>query len=221
APGGWFTTTTEYLAGFAQRLTGPNLATTITRFQAWDEPTADYPIHIAHPEGAFTHIARDAFGKPTLLRRSNHDSPTGGMMAVDRSYSYNDHHELRRSVETETGATLLGYDATGNLAWSAAGLHASTACHATGPAQAISPRRVDRTYDARNRLKTLEFPDGNGDQAWTYYADGKPQQISTWNIGFPGATPAETRNLYTYYKRGLPKTELLAVPAWYTFSVEH
>src|SRR5690606_15161557 len=76
-------------------------------------------------------------------------------------------------------------------------------------------------YDARSRLKALDFPDGNGNQAWSYYRDGKPQQISTWNIGVEGADPKETRNLYTYFKRGFLKTELIAVPAWYTFSVEH
>src|SRR5690606_27903617 len=113
-----------------------------------------------------------------------------------------------------------------NLAWSAAGLPPATACHATGLTPTIGARRVDRTYDARNRLKTLSFPlaapgTGNGDQAWSYYADGKPQQISTWNIGAEGADPKETRNLYTYFKRGMVLTELIAVPAWYTFSVTH
>src|SRR5690606_15077539 len=64
-------------------------------------------------------------------------------------------------------------------------------------------------------------PAADGDQAWSYYPDGKPQQISTWNIGTEGADPKETRNLYTYFKRGFLKTELIAVPAWYTFSVTH
>ena len=43
---------------------------------------------------------------------------------MTRSYSYNAHEELCRSVEPETGATLMGYDGAGNLAWSAAGLPA-------------------------------------------------------------------------------------------------
>lgn len=216
-PGGWFTTTTEYLAGFAQRVTSPNLVQTTTRFMAWDEPTTDYPVAIVHPEGAFTDITRNAFGKPTVITRRNATST----VSVTRTYTYNTYQELCRSVEPETGATLMGYDAAGNLAWSAAGLPATTACHATGNTTAINARRVDREYDARNRLKVLDFPDGNGNQTWDYYADGKPSQIATWNIGAPGADPKETRNLYTYYKRGLLKTELIAVPAWYTFSVEH
>lgn len=216
-PGGWFSTTTEYLAGLAQRVTSPNLVQTTTRFMAWDEPTTDYPVAIVHPEGAFTDITRNAFGNPTAITRRDATST----VSVTRTYTYNAYQELCRSVEPETGATLMGYDAAGNLAWSAAGLSAATGCHATGTTPAISARRVDREYDARNRLKALDFPDGNGNQTWDYYADGKPKQIATWNIGFPGADPKETRNLYTYYKRGLLKTELIAVPAWYTFSVEH
>jgi hypothetical protein len=31
-----------------------------------------------------------------------------------------------------------------------------------------SRRTVSRSYDARNRLSTLTFPDGNGNQSWTY-----------------------------------------------------
>src|SRR5690606_30327953 len=119
APGGKFTTTTEYLAGFLQKVTSPNLRVTTTRFLAWDEPTTDYPVQVTHPEGAFTHITRDAFGKPIVLRRSDSSSPVGGTLAVDRTYAYNKHQELCRSVEPETGATLMGYDPAGNLAWSA------------------------------------------------------------------------------------------------------
>ena len=223
---GLLTTTTVYETGFQTRVTSPKTEQTLTRYLAWDQPTTDFPVHISHPEGAYTHITRDVFGKPTVLRRSNSTSPTGGTLAVDRLYSYNAHQELCRSVEPETGATLMGYDAAGNLSWSAAGLPAGTACHPTGTTPTISARRVDRTYDARSRLKTLSFPvdingNGNGDQAWSYYPDGKPQQISTWNIGVENGDPKETRNIYTYFKRGFLKTELIAVPAWYTFSVTH
>src|SRR5690606_4677655 len=164
---------------------------------------------------------------PDPMQPLTRTAVSGGRgLAVNRTYAYNKHQELCRSVEPETGATLMGYDPAGNLAWSAAGLPPATACHATGLTPTIGARRVDRTYDARNRLKTLSFPlaapgTGNGDQAWSYYADGKPQQISTWNIGAEGADPKETRNLYTYFKRGMVLTELIAVPAWYTFSVTH
>jgi len=102
---------------------------------------------------------------------------------VSRKYTYNAHQDLCRTVEPETGATLMGYDAAGNLAWSAGGLPASTACDAEGDTAAILARRITRTYDARNRLKTLTFPDGRGNQAWTYTADNLPASIVTDNGG--------------------------------------
>ncbi|MES9027173.1 hypothetical protein AAHH21_13785 [Stenotrophomonas sp. BSUC-16] len=38
---------------------------------------------------------------------------------------------------------------------------------------------IDRAYDARNRISTLTFPDGNGSQTWSYAADGLPTQVVT------------------------------------------
>src|SRR5690606_6380162 len=68
APDGqFFTTTTEYLPNFEQRVTSPHDVLTTTRCMGWDEPVTDFPVRISHPEGAFTHISRDVFGKPTVL----------------------------------------------------------------------------------------------------------------------------------------------------------
>ena len=91
----------------------------------------------------------------------------------------------------------MDYDLAGNLAWSAAGLALpNISCDTTTAYN--SGRRVDRTYDTRNRLATLRFPDGNGNQDWYYYATGRPQQVITQNGGVP------VTNLYEYHRRGLP-----------------
>ncbi|GGK11742.1 RHS repeat domain-containing protein [Luteimonas terricola] len=200
---GLLTTMTTYLTGFQTRVTSPKLYQTTMRFLAWDQPTSDFPVQVTHPEGAFTHITRDVFGKPTVLRRSNNSSPTGGTVALNRSYTYNAHQELCRSVEPETGATLMGYDLAGNLSWSAAGLPAATACHATGEHATINPRKVSRAYDARNRLTALGFANGIGNQAWTYTPDGLPATIATYNTS--GGTLVT--NAYTYNKRRMQTGE--------------
>ena len=96
-----------------------------------------------------------------------------------------------------TQAGKLGHDAAGNLAWSAAGLPADTPCSTTGNAPGILARKTVRTYDARNRLVGLDFPDGNGDQAWTYTPDGLPEQVVTWNDN----GGSWTTNAYAYNKR--------------------
>ncbi|KAF1715330.1 wall associated protein [Pseudoxanthomonas sangjuensis] len=215
---GLLISTTAYLAGLKIRATAPNGSQTTTTFKAYGQPTTDWPVLVAHPEGAYTHITRDAFGKPTRIRRSNSSSPTGGTVAINRDYAYNANQELCRAVEPETGATLMGYDGAGNLKWSAAGLGSTQACETAGTSTNVAPRRVDRTYDARNRLKTLVFPDGKGNQTWTYTADGLPKTIATYN----GANNTQqVNNTYNYNKRRLLTSEVVAQPNWYTWTATY
>src|SRR5690606_7219967 len=156
---GLLTTFTEYLSGYRTRVTNPRGFQTISTYLAYDQPGTDWPLVINAPDGAITTIARDPHGKPLSLARSG-----GGVTPVVRSYAYDSYQRLCRSVEPETGATLYGYDNAGNLAWSAAGLASGQACSTTGGESAIVARKASRSYDARNRLATLTFPDGNGNQ---------------------------------------------------------
>ncbi len=195
---GLLTTTMSYLGDAAGSLTllrNPRGGETRTWHQVFDEPSYNRPIRIAEPEGVVTTIARDAFGKPSSIIRAN----TDGSIQVARNYTYNSFHELCRSVEPETNATLMGYDGAGNLRWSAAGLPAATGCEGEGVSAVVAARRIDRTYDNRNRLRTIAFPDGKGNQGWTYTADGKVSRIVTQN----GSTAAEVTNTYVYNKRRL------------------
>lgn len=198
---GLLTTTTSYInnsgAGPYTLMTTPAGQQTRTWFQMFDQPDYSRPVKITHPESASTHITRDIFGKPTQIRRSNSASPTGGTLAVNRDYTYNAYQELCRLVEPETGATLMGYDGAGNLTWSASGLPASTACHNTGNTTAINARKAVRTYDARNRITALSFPDGLGDTVHTYTSDGLPASTTAYNAGNTVATQ------YTYNRRRL------------------
>lgn len=185
-------TTTTYNTGFTTTVTNPRGYATTTSYLTYDQPSTDWPLVITAPSSlATTTITRDPHGKPLSLVRS------GGGASATRSYTYNSNQELCRSVEPETGATLFGYDAAGNLTYSAAGLASSTACNATGSGTTITARKVSRTYDSRNRLKTLSFPDGNGNQTWNYTNDGLPSSVSTSNAG------NTVTNGYTYNKRRL------------------
>ncbi|MFT4257599.1 MAG: RHS repeat protein, partial [Pseudoxanthomonas sp.] len=145
---GLLATLTEYLPGFQIRVTNPRGTQTATQYQAWDRPTTEFPTGVttyAGTDTAATVIARDAQGEPTAITRRNSD----GSVSLTRSYTYNANQELCRAVEPETGATLYGYDAAGNLKWSAAGLPTDTACETNGTSTTVAARRVDRSYDAR------------------------------------------------------------------------
>jgi len=196
---GLLTALTEYQSGGRVKVADARGNITVTRFQAFGEPSSEAPTQITHPEGVVTEIARDVFGKPTSIVRRNQDGST----RVSRNYVYDANQRFCKSIEPETGSTLMGYDNAGNLVWSASGLNLTSTKSCDMASATIDARRVTRGYDARNRLKTLRFPDGNGDQDWTYTPDGKPATVATSNE----AGSARAINTYGYNKRRLLVSE--------------
>jgi RHS repeat-associated protein len=211
-------TVTEYLNGLRTRVTNPRGAVSITGYLAWDEPSHDYPIASVLPEGKVIQIDRHPqFGWPLRMTQRSADSA----VSQSRHYVYDGNAQLCKTVEPETGATVMGYDNAGNLAWSAAGLDRNTygdiyTCHHTEAWS--SGRRVSRTYDARNRLATLSFPDTRGNQTWSYTPDGLPATITAANH-VNSTYPVSTS--YTYNKRRLLVTEALQQPGWYTWTLSY
>ncbi len=217
---GLLTTTTEYLDNFKTRVTNPRGVKTFTSYRVYDQPSFNLPDDIRHAEdtadAAVTEIHRDIFGKPTRLVRRN----AIGNVRADRFYVYRpDWQTLCKVIEPETGATVMDYDAAGNLGWSASGLSLPSTTDCNLGEAGNSGRVVARTYDDRNRLKTLVFPDGNGNQEWKYWADGAPSQLTTWNIPSAGAPAKRIVNTYVYNRRRLLTTESVALEGWWTFNV--
>ncbi|MBO9828344.1 RHS repeat protein [Xanthomonas sp. A2111] len=190
---GALSTVTEYLPGNQIRVTDPRGNKTVSGYQVFDKPDYTAPVWIQHPEGVYTDINRDVFGKPISIRRRD----ANNNVSATRSYVYDSYQQLCKTVEPETGATANGYDAAGNLVWSAAGLALPSTTSCDADSAFASGRRVDRSYDVRNRIKALSFPDGNGNQAWSYWPDGAVKQITTTNNG------VATYNSYAYNKRRL------------------
>lgn len=126
-----------------------------------------------------------------------------------RRYVYDAQQRLCKVIEPETGATVTDYDGEGNVAWSASGLDLPATDSCNRSEAAASGRVVSRTYDARNRLKDLAFPDGRGNQRWEYTPDGLASKVVTYNEPDNGA-PVE--NHYRYNKRRLLIGEAVAQP---------
>lgn len=185
--------------GYNTVVTSPGGRQVQTWYQTFGAPVLDWPVLVSAPEGQVTEIARDVFGKPMTIRRRNGD----GSVSLTRSYVYDAQQRLCKSIEPEPGATAYGYDGAGNVIWQASGLALPNGGACDEVAAYGGGHRADRTYDARNRLKTLVFQDGNGNQSWSYFADGKPSQIITSNDG--GAT--QVINTYSYNKRRLLTSE--------------
>lgn len=201
---GALTTLTEFLPNGRVKTTNPrNVATTVDH-QVFDVPAYSAPVKISQGTGAeesVTNIARDLFGKPKSIERRN----SAGTLSATRSYVYDQYQQLCKVVEPETGATIMDYDAAGNLQWSASGLHALTSLADCNTLQGRdSGRKVTRYYNARNLLESLVFPDGKGNQAWEYWKHGLPKKVTTDNNG----TGVDlVYNKYAYSRRRMLESE--------------
>ncbi len=211
---GVLASTTVYQSGFQTLSTNPRGLQVTTEYQTYDRPTTDFPVGVTTSADTATEIHRDVFGKPTLLVRRNH----ANTQRVDRRYVYDDYQQLCKTIEPETGATVMDYDGAGNLQWSAAGTGLISTSGCDTIAGRDSGRKVTRLYDARNRMNQFLFPDGRGNQLWTYTSDGLPDTITTWN-GLNGDGPVINR--YDYNKRRMLKSEAVEQPTWYAWGISY
>ncbi|MFT3897348.1 MAG: RHS repeat-associated core domain-containing protein [Thermomonas sp.] len=213
---GVLTTSTVYQTGFKVQVTNPRAVKTITAFMAFDQPTTNWPMDIDQADGkteeADTDIGRDVFGKPLAITRHN---PSASVTET-RSYVYDTYQLLCKTIEPETGATFVDYDGASNILWSASGqTYTGPSCDRGSVAEAD---KAVRSYDARNRLKTLTFTDGRGNQSWTYTPDSLPATITVSN-GFDDNLPVV--NAYHYNKRRMldGTGETVTEPNWYTWGI--
>lgn len=213
---GVLSTTTEYLADLRVRITPPRGFPTITQFMAWDEPSYELPVRSDRPEHSVVEIQRHPhLGRPERLTQRSADAS----VQASRHYVYDPYSQLCKTIEPETGATVTQYDAAGNVEWQATGLrggtYASTGTCSLSEAQA-SGRVVSRTYDARDRLTQLSFPDGRGNEARSYFSNGLLATITSFN---DSATTGAVQTAFVYTRRGLPSSETVSQPGWYSWRV--
>jgi RHS repeat-associated protein len=202
-------TVMSYLPDFQTKVTAPKTNYSTTDYLTFDTPSTDSPILIAQPgSGSYTHILRDPLGKPLQVRRNDSSAFSGGSVALDRYFIYHPTYQtLCKTIEPEGGTTVQDYDGAGNVDWIASGLNIAFSTDCSFAAGQGSPRFSDRTYDLRNRLKTVAFTDGRGNQSWFYYADGAPQLVSVNNPPVSGTVDTT----YVYNNRGMIENEHLVV----------
>lgn len=198
-------TLVEYQEGFVKRVTSPRGEaaltpfSTTTKFHVYDEPTEDFPLEIAEPEGRITTIEWDPYGKPEWMKRSG---PNGD---VKRVYAYDTHQRLCMTAEPESRASVRGYDLAGNVEWTATGRAwtSDTECPSVP-----SGERDMRSYDSRQRLTNINYANpGTANLTQTWTADSLPESLT---VDATGTTPSSTW-IYAYNNRRLLTKEELSV----------
>jgi len=202
---GKLTTATSYLSGNGTQVTDPKNNVTTTYYQAFDAPSFDAPIQVQAPTGITQTIARDLYGSPTSITQSGVYNGTE-TDTVTKSLYYDANHRLCRTVEPESGSTVLSYDGANNLAWSASGQTITEA--GCGQDQVAAAAKISRTYYPTNRLNTLLAPTGTQSSQYFYDLAGHVTTINSNSI----------QQGYSYNHRGLMTGESLAVDG-YSWSI--
>lgn len=194
---GVLTTSTDYLGNFTKRVTNPRGHASVFSFQVFDEPREDVISSVSLPEAVQVSLLRDVFGKANAIVRSG--PGPGGTISATRSYTYDAFQRLCKTVEPETGATVEGYDLSGNVHWRVSGQPANAGCD---EGQQPSGRKITFGHDLRNRLASTTFGDGRPSIARSYTPDGLLSSVQsssfTWTYG--------------YNNRRLLKSEAFSVP---------
>jgi RHS repeat-associated protein len=167
--GGTAHTDIDYQTGFQRQITDPRLNTTTTTFQVFDEPDESAPQTITAPLTATTTFTRDVFGKPLTLTRSG--VYLGASVSATRRYVYDANQRLCKTVEPESGATILAYDTAGLVQWKAAG-QSFTGTTGCDQASVAANQKISYDYDPVHRLTTTSYGDASPSVIRHYTADG-------------------------------------------------
>lgn len=168
------------------------------------DTTSPYSVSLANLGAgtyALTAKSTDNLGQASVLSNSATVTVSGsGALSVTRTYVYDAYERLCKTIEPESGATIVDYDGAGNVAWSVQGSNLTSAtCDRASVAAAT---KIVRGYDARNRVLNVSTLGAAADIATTYFPDGAVASISANN---PSAGPVLTQ--YSYNKRRMLMSE--------------
>lgn len=178
---GALATHTRYIAPFTTQFENARGKITSTTFQSFDEPDTSAPMTISEPMAVTTTFTRDVFGKPLTLARSG--MYNGSPVSQTRQYVYGPDQLLCKTIEAESGTTVLNYNTSNLVEWKASGqsLTSTTDCQrgSVGAAE-----KVSYDYDQRDRLWRTRYGDGSPSVVIGFTPDGLPESVqsdnSTW-----------------------------------------
>jgi RHS repeat-associated protein len=177
-----YVTSYVYQSGFVTKVSDPN-ATTYYHYLAYDEPTTDWPIGIDGPLYGTT-IDRDTWGRATSITRGS----------VRREWTWGG-RDVCATYSPEHGTTVLSRDGAGNVTASA-DVAGDVGC---SYGSITASNKVARSYDFRNRLVKVDYPNGAiQDITLTRWPNG-PVKTATRG-GITRTTNYNRRGLLTFEK---------------------
>lgn len=175
------------------------------------------PYWYSYPTGtagsfAVNAVATDNAGGSTTSATATISVQTPPNVSLTRTYVYDSSERLCKTINPESGATVVGYDDADNIAWTAEG---STLTGNTCDRDSVPvAQRTLRTYDAMNRLTAVSTPGGTADVVTSYFADGLVNSVTAANPGGANVTTS-----YSYNKRRMLVQETSSQPGWYSWGV--
>ena len=139
-------------------------------------------------------VATDNEGAVASSAAVNLTASGDARVVATRRYVYDGYERLCKTINPESGATIVDYDAAGNVAWSAEGLVATSPTACDRETIANNAKAV-RSYDELNRLKSVATPGSTADLQQDYYADGLVKSLSVMN---PGKNKVTTSYVYNH-----------------------
>ncbi len=184
---GTLTSSTAYLSSARQQVTDPKGNVTTTSYQVFDSPSYEAVTKVQAPTGITQTIARDLYGNPLSITQTGLYGATETDTVIKKLF-YDSYHRLCRTSEPESGSTIMAYDSANNLAWSAEGLTIPDTNTTCAQDQVTTAAKTTRTYDAMNRVLTIQPPAGTQSTQYHYTSLGQPDSvvsgISTWTAAY-------------------------------------
>jgi len=150
-----------------------------------EDTTYPYSYTYAPTSGgakALTALATDNTGSSTTSNTVTVSVASPPQVSETRTYVYDANHRLCKTINPESGASVIAYGTDGNIAWTADGqnLPSTTQCNQD---QVSVSARTTREYDALNRVTAVRTPGGTADVLTEYYGDGAVKKLTASNPG--------------------------------------
>ncbi len=127
-------------------------------------------------------IATDAGGSSAVSSTRSVTVGAPPPVSETRKYVYDQNHRLCKTINPESGSTVVAYDAASNVLWTADGqpLPDPAQCNNTGT-DVPSSARTTREYDELNRVTKVLTPNGDASVLTEYELDGAVKRLTASN----------------------------------------